>query len=204
MEINEIKRRFKNKSYVDIKDVDIALKAVPFLVREIERLEIEIQRGEERIKHLDSILKRRPPLNKSGKRGKSSWETDIDEKRNLLYLKLKGIFDASSAKSATNNVISIIPNLRVGFDFINDVSEFDLNCDNRVKFHLKKLTYSLKKMGLKRIVLIVPTGEDALKQIAALFGKAERNLQSNYQVNYVNSRDEAESLIDNANKFLRV
>ena len=114
MDIEEIKSRFLNKSVADVKDVDLALKAAPFLIRELVKLQEELALAEERIAYLSSKFKKQPPSNKSGKRGDAEWDIRLDEKRNRLYIVMNGIFDHRSGKSATQNINQVLENARKG------------------------------------------------------------------------------------------
>ena len=58
MDLAALKSKYRHKTAVDLKDFDTALSAVPFLVREVERLEGELAEREKRIAHLQSMLQR--------------------------------------------------------------------------------------------------------------------------------------------------
>lgn len=52
MDLQELKDRFRHKTKADLSDLDIALQAVPFLVRKVEALEAELSNYEKRVEHL--------------------------------------------------------------------------------------------------------------------------------------------------------
>ena len=94
MELSELKKKFRHRSIVDIKDVEIAMKAVPFLVREIEKLEEKVAGYQKRLDHLSGLLqKKRPPMEKTGQKNKMKWEARVNEEENRLYINLSGELD---------------------------------------------------------------------------------------------------------------
>ena len=68
MDLAALKSKYRHKTAVDLKDFDTALSAVPFLVREVERLEIEVAEREKRITHLQTQLKGRTPVRPGGEK----------------------------------------------------------------------------------------------------------------------------------------
>lgn len=198
MNLTEIKAKFKHKAKADLKDLDIALKALPFLVREIEFLEAEIEEHKTRIQHLTKQLKRRPPLEKNGRRDKAEWNAYVDEKNNRLIIRIIGELNYYSAKTASNSVLMVLPNLRDGFDVINDLSGLT-KYDNRSVFHLRKLFYTLEKAGLRRTVRLTNKYFPDLFQL--LNGT---NKSSDQKVALANSIEEAQSMLDNIGRFLKV
>lgn len=199
MDINELKQRFRHKNSADIKDVDIALKAVPFLVREYERFEKQIQEYEKRIDHLSELLNRkRPPLERKGEKSGAKWETRVDEETNRLYIKLSGKFNYKTAKLASNSILQIIPNLRDGFDVIDDVSEMDSDVNKRLMFHLKKVKYHLEQLDIARVIRIINPRSAAL---AGLFDAGAK--EKGYQVYKVQTLKDAESILENVGRFLK-
>ena len=197
MDLDALKAKFRHKTSVDLKDIDIALNAVPFLVREVERLEGELAERNKRIAHMQSQLKRRIPLSKVGKKGAAEWEARVDEDANRLYIRLAGGFDYASAKAASNAILQVLPNIRKGFDVINDISGLGPEFPPKALFHLRKVMYNLKKMGAARVVRIVPQGQALIR----LFDQAAQG--AGFQVHTAASLAEAEALLDRSSRFLK-
>ena len=61
MDLNEIKEKFRHKTRADLQDVDLALRAVPVLVREIERLEKLLNESEKKYNHLSDLFGKKRP-----------------------------------------------------------------------------------------------------------------------------------------------
>jgi hypothetical protein len=197
MDLNELKKRFKHKTKADLKDIDIALQAVPFLVRKLEELETELSKSEERIFHLTSQMKKRPPLSKKGKKGNSEWEVHVDEKKNRLNLKFKGEFDYKVMKLASNNIMPILPNIRKGCDVINDIGQLS-GLNNRVKFHFKKIMYTLEILGVGRVIYILQESSESLENMLK-----DLSQHAGYQVYTVKSFQEADDILEKSTKFLK-
>ncbi len=199
MELNELKKKFRHRSSVDIKDVEIAMKAVPFLVREIEKMEDKIADYEKRLDHLSGLLKRkRPPLEKSGQKNKTRWGVRIDEDENRLYFHLAGELDYNAVKLASNGIITVLSNLREGYDVINDFTELQGPFTKRGIFHLRKLVYNFSQTGIANIVCIKTTDIKPITDIFQSGAKAE-----GFQVFEVSSLEEAKSTLQNVGRFLK-
>jgi len=199
MELNELKNKFRHRSSVDIKDVEIAMKAVPFLVREIEKMEDKIADYEKRLDHLSGLLKRkRPPLEKSGQKNKTRWEVRIDEDENRLYFYLAGELDYNAVKLASNGIITVLSNLREGYNVINDFTELQGPFKKRVIFHLRKLVYNYSQTGIANLVCIKTTDIKPITDIFQSGAKAE-----GFQVFEVSSLEEAKSTLQNVGRFLK-
>ncbi len=199
MDLDELKKKFRHKASVDLKDIDIALKAVPFLIREFERMEGQIKDYEQRIAHLSDLLnKKRPPLERKGEKGEAKWETRVDEENNRLYIKLTGKFTYKSAKMASNSILAILSNLRDGFDVIDDISEMDPKVNKRLMFHLKKVKYTLEQLEISRVIRIINPEAETL---AGLFDSGAK--EKGYQVYKVESVKDAESILENVGRFLK-
>ncbi len=195
MDIQELKDKFKHKTQANIKDIDLALKAAPFLVREVEQLEKQLEEAEKRIKHLQ---KKRPPLSKKGKKGDAEWEVHIDEKKNRLHILFAGKFNYRSAKSASNSILTVITNVRREFDVISDISKMNANFDRKILFHMKKLMYTLEQFGVRKIVRVLNPEAPAL---AGIF--EDKSKIDDIKIYSTNSVEEAESMLDSAGKFLK-
>ncbi|MDX9786751.1 MAG: hypothetical protein RBT11_08240 [Desulfobacterales bacterium] len=197
MDLNTLKTQFRHKQKADLSDIDTALSAVPFLIREIERLEKELTESKNRIAQLSSQLTKAPPSFKKGKKGQGEWDVRIDEDKNRLFLQLSGFFDYQAAKMASNAIVSVLPSLRENADAINDLSGIK-GFDNRALFHIRKVIYTLEYVGVRRVVRIL--GEKA--ELSDIL----RNIYSNeaqYQMAMAESIEEAEALLDRSRKFLK-
>lgn len=199
MELNELKKKFRHRSSVDIKDVEIAMKAVPFLVREIEKMEDKIADYEKRLDHLSGLLKRkRPPLEKTGQKNNTRWEVRIDEDENRLYFLLAGELDYNAVKLASNSIITVLSNLREGYDVINDFKELQGPFKKRVIFHLRKLVYNFSQTGIANLICIKTTDIKPITDIFQSGAKAE-----GFQAFEVSSLEEAKSTLQNVGRFLK-
>jgi hypothetical protein len=198
MNLLEIKNKFRHKVKADIKDLDLILAAAPILVREIDRLEDELQEVQKRFDHLASQVKKKPKLHVKGKRGGGIWDARIDEKQNRLYIRLVGAFDYKAGKAASNAIISLLEYIRRDFDLVNDISQLGPDFDPKGLFHLKKVMYHIKKMGVRRVVRVI---NPKLPKIAALFDK--KSEEAGYQVSNAKSVAEADAFLNNVGRFLK-
>ena len=199
MDLSELKKKFRHRSSVDIKDIDIAMKAVPFLVREIEKMEGTIEEYEKRIEHLSGLLnKKRPPLDKAGKKNKMKWEAHVDEEENRLYINLAGELDYSAVKLASNGILGLLPSLRENYDVVNDFSELKGPFQKRVIFHLRKLIYNFSQTGVAHVVSINTT---ETKPVADMFQAGAKS--EGFQSFEVSSLEEAKSTLQNLGRFLK-
>ena len=147
---------------------------IPALVQKIEALEKELDEYKQWNEHLLSKVKRRT-LEKSGKKGKSAWEVKLDEKSNRIHLVLSGRFTYPNARTATMHIMSVLSNSRRGFDIITDISNLYPSLEKRAIFHVKKMLYNMRYMGLKRAVLIrnpnAPQVSEAFEnQVKSVYG----------------------------------
>ncbi len=157
MDLSLIKSKFKDKANNDIKDLDLALDAVPFLVREIDRLNDEIKKVAKMYNHLVSLKDKRPPLEKKGKRGSAEWEVFVNEEKKRVFIKLVGKFDSIAAKAASNSIITIFTNIASKVDVINDTSMLNQQIDKRALFHMNKIFYNLEMLKVPKLVNIMQT-----------------------------------------------
>lgn len=199
MDLNEIKNKFRNKARVDLQDVDLALRAVPVLVREIERLETELQEAEKKYIHISDLFgKKRPPLEREGKKGNSKWRVWTNESSNRLYIELTGPIDYRFSKQASNGILSVFPNLREGFDVISDISKLTNFEERRVLFQLRKVFYNLKYGGVGKIVRVINPNA---REVNGLFEVGEKDAELNVYI--ADSIEKAEAMIENVGRFLK-
>lgn len=200
MNIEELKAKFLQKSVADVKDIDVALRATPFLIREVVRLEAELKEAEERIKHLSSQSRKQPPTSRKGKKGDAEWEVTLDEKKNRVYFIMSGQFDHRSGKAATNQLNMVLENIRKNFDVVIDISHLSPDVSNRVNFHLRKAMYILQQMGVKSIVTVVDS--KANQSAPSVF--SERGKEATFKSSTAGSIRDADLALDNEGKFLKV
>jgi len=198
MDLATIKEKFKHKTTVDLKDIDIALRAVPILIKELARLESKLEESKKRIEHLASLTKKRPPLEKNGKRGDTSWESKVDEEQNRLYIKFIGKYDYKTAKFASNGIITILPNLRDAFDVVINILEMNPTINKRTQFQMRKFLYHLERIGIARVICI---GKSDTREISGLF-IADLKV-AGCQVNVVDSVEKAENILESVKSFLK-
>lgn len=189
--------KYKEKATLGVEDVQVALAATPFLCRELLKVEEEVNDLKKRIEHLKGQLKKTPPGKREGKRGKASWVTEVDEERNLLTNNFSGVFDTVSAKLASNSILTVFSNIRSDFDTIFDFTKLERLFTRRIIFHMKKVVYNFKQVGVGRVILIVTKETKPLK---AIFEEREMP----FQLFTVGSLEEAEKILKNdARGFLK-
>lgn len=199
MNLEELKAKFRHKTSVDMKDVDLALKAVPYLVRELENLERRLQESEKKYEHLaDLVNKKRPPLAKEGQRGKARWKVRADEEKNRLYVELAGTFDNRSAKLASSSIIAILPNLRESFEVINDIRELETVADKRTLFHIRKVMYHLTQVGVGKTVRVISPDKGSMNGIFDAGAK-----EAGLKTVKADSIENAEAMLESVGKFLK-
>lgn len=198
MDIDEIKSRFLNKSVADVKDVDLALRAAPFLIRELVKLQEDLALAEERIEHLSSKFKKQPPKNKSGQKGDAKWDVRLDEKKNRLYVIMEGVFDHRSGKTATHNINSVLENARKDFDAIMDFSKLTADINNRVGFHFRKALYNIQQLGAKSVINI---SNPRFSKLSLIFNEMTKD--GKLLLKTAKNLKDADLALDNEGKFLK-
>ncbi len=194
--IEELKKVHAKKTKASIIDAEEMRIIIPVLLREIVSLEKKLSESEKYIAILEA---KKPKLTREGESGKAQWKIKYCDKKNRLYIKLKGVFNSKSAKSASNTVIAFLSHTQKQFDVINDISELEAVTDLKVLFHLKKVGFSLKQFGVGRSVRIL---NEENKIIPKLFEKGLDEF--NNIVTNADSLEEAEKLLDNNEKFLKL
>lgn len=147
---------------------------IPALVQRIGDLEKELEEYKQWNEHLQSKLKKRI-LEKEGKRGRAAWHVMLDEKNNRIYLTLSGNFTYPTARTATMHIMTVLSQSRVGFDIIVDISDLFPSLEKKAIFHVKKMLYNMRYLGLKRAVLIrnpkAPQVSEAFEnQVKSIYG----------------------------------
>jgi hypothetical protein len=138
---------------VKVSGMNYTLEDIPALVQKIEELEKSLEEYKQWNEHLQSKLKKRT-LEKAGKRGRAAWHVRLDEKTNRIYLMLSGNFTYPTARTATMHILTVLSHARIGFDIITDISNLFPSLEKRAIFHVKKMLYNMRYMGLKRAVLV--------------------------------------------------
>lgn len=197
MDLKELKEKFRHKTKADLSDIDLALSAVPFLVRKVEALESELSVYEKRVLHLEQQVSRQRPFSYKGSRDGTDWHADLDDKKNRLLLVFSGAINHKTAKLASNSIYPVFSNMRRGCNAIIDVSNL-VGFSNRVMFHFRKVLYTLDVMGAEKVIYILPPGDTDL---AHTFRKASDSL--GYQVFTAATVEEAEAIIEKSSHFLK-
>lgn len=199
MDLEDLKSRYKTKMRADLKDIDIVLKATPFLCREVCRLEEELEAQEKRIVFLTEQLSRRmPPMQKEGERKGCKWKAEVDVKHNMLIVVLSGELDYRTAKVATNQMIETLPHLQKDCGIIFDVKDISSGSDKKLIFHLRKTMHHLRQIGIKRLIY-VPSKD--MPSVGFVF--EEFSEKDGYKVHKSKSVEEAKDALINVERFLK-
>lgn len=191
--IDELKEKYLKKTQVSLTDLPQLQTMVPVLIREICRLEKELEEAQRYIETLES---KRPPTTRKGASGKAEWTAAYDMKKNRLRITLKGVFDSKAAKLASNAIITVLEHSVKGFDLINDIRELETIADMRTVFHLKKTWFHLVQTGVHRTVRVVGPKETPATILFAKYFKQGPNIM------VVQTVEDAEKALENEGKFL--
>lgn len=197
MDLKELKDKFRHKTKADISDIDLALNAVPYLVRTVEALESQLSEYEKRVAHLEQQLNKRRPFSYKGSKEGLEWIADLNDKKNRLLIVFSGSVNHKTAKLATNNIHPIFSNMRKGTNVIIDVSALT-GFSNRVMFHFRKILYTLDIVGADKVIYILPPDKI---EVANAFRDASDAL--GYQVFTAASVEEADSIFEKSSQFLK-
>ena len=192
-DIEDLKKKYGKKPRASIVDLDKLQIMVPVLLREISRLEEEVERYKACVQALE---KKRPPDERKGSSGKAAWVVSYDMKTNRLLIQLTGVFDSKSAKMASNAVISVLANVEKDFDVINDISGIESITDMRTLFHLRKARYLIAQAGVRRIVRIDKENDSVVSTIF------KAHFQDSHVIVAKNLED-AEAALNNQGKYLK-
>ena len=159
---------------IKINGMNYTSEDIPALVQKIGKLEKTLEEYKQWNEHLQSRLKKRT-LEKGGKKGRAAWHVKLDEKANRIYLMLSGNFTYPTARTATMHILTVLNHARIGFDIITDISNLFPSLEKRAIFHVKKMLYNMRYLGLKRAVLIrnpkAPQVSEAFEnQVKAIYG----------------------------------
>ncbi|TWI71657.1 hypothetical protein LZ24_01930 [Desulfobotulus alkaliphilus] len=201
MDLQELKEKFQSKAVADLKDINLVLKATPFLVREVIRLEESLAESERRVQHLAGMLRRSPPTHRTGKKDLAAWKIWLDERKNRLYIQLFGKVEKNSGKLISNAILSVMENLHPGFTVVVDLRKMISDLDSRARFYFRKTAYAFTQMQADPIVRVM---EDS-QSMRFLFEDMAKcpGPQSDADVHRVKTLEEADRLLDNLGRHLR-
>ncbi|MDY0131198.1 MAG: hypothetical protein RBR53_00870 [Desulforegulaceae bacterium] len=198
MDIEFLKSKFRHKAEADIKDIRIAIKATPFLVKEVIRLEEELELKNNMIEKLKKKIKHQPPLVQKGKKDKFSWIVKVNEETNTILFQFYGTPDKSGAKICSNVIINMTENLEPGFSVISDLRKLNIEfMSKRLGFYLRKVHYIFSGMDIKYLIRVV---EDS-KDLEVIMEHCNDNV--NFKMFSVTSIEEAKNVIRNFGKYLK-
>ena len=201
MDLEQLKKDFRHKAEVDVKDINIAIKAVPFLVKEVIRLEEELESKNNIIEKLKKKIKREPPKVQKGKKDDFFWLIKIDEDSNIILFQFKGIPNKRGAKICSNAVINMSKNLEPGFSVISDFRNLQSeHINQRILFYFRKVHYLFERMRVKFIIRVVSEGKSDVTGFEDLASPAK---QKNLKIFTVTSIEEGKNIIKNLGKHLR-
>lgn len=194
IDIADLKKKYKKRSRANIVDMEQLQTMVPLLVREICRLEDEVEKYQAYVKALE---KKRLPDTRKGSYGKAEWVVAYDMKMNRLMIKLSGVFDYKTAKMAANAVIGVLENVEKDFDVINDITGLEAITDMRTLFHLRKVRYLIIQAGVKRTVRVDKEKETLISSIF------KKHFQQGQDIIVVKTMEDAETALNNDGKYLQ-
>jgi hypothetical protein len=192
-DLEDLKNKYRKRPRADIVDLDRMQVMIPFLVREVCRLESELAEAKE---YISSLEKKKPGDTKNGKLGNAEWDVAYDLKKNRLIIKMKGVFDFKSAKMSSNAIVNILDNVKTNFDLIQDIRELEALKDMKSLFHLRKLRYLFVQAGINRSVRIDNEKETV---VSAVFKK---HFQEGLKAITVKTMEDAVIALENDGRFL--
>ena len=197
MNLQEIKDKFKTRSSISVKNINTVMEAFPVLLREVKNFELKLIESQEIIEKLNKLVKNRPPSSIQGKKNNAQWQGVYKEEKNLFYILFSGDFTYSVAKRSTNQLLSILPNLRNKFDTIVDISRMT-NLDSKSVFHIKKMIYIFKSTDINRIAFVIDKNRP---EILSLFEKMIKEAEIKFFV--VKNIKDGENTFKNLTNFLK-
>jgi hypothetical protein len=200
LDLELLKDKFRHKAEADIKDINLAIKAAPFLVKEVIRLEEELELKNKMIDRFKKKIKRQPPLVQKGQKDKFSWVIKVSEETNTILFQFNGIPNKSGAKICSNAVINMAENLEPGFSVISDLRKFDSSSMNkRMLFYFRKVHYLFLRMSVKYIIRVVPEGYSEVEGFMDLTPEQKKQLK----MFTVTTVEEGRHIIKNLGRHLR-
>lgn len=190
MDLKILKEKFEKKSCAGVEDVQIALEATPFLVREVVKLKSKLEASNKRIANLQQALKEKYPLSIKGSKDGALWEIAADLKRNRLRITLRGRFTYYAAKKTSNAALSVASSLTDGFDVVNDISAVTGIEGPKVLFQMKKSLFNLDVAGVGRVVRVVNPDDKLQKAVT------NKTLIEGLDVITAKSAEEADHILD--------
>lgn len=161
MDLEQLKKDFSHKAEVDVKDIDVAIKAVPFLVKEVIKLEEELKAKNSLIEKLKKKVKKEPPKVLTGQRKGFAWLIKVDEESNILLFQFSGIADKGGAKICSNAIINMLDHLEPGFSVISDFRKLETSAISpRIIFYFRKVHYLFSRMNAKFVIRVVKDAKD--------------------------------------------
>jgi hypothetical protein len=201
LDLEQLKTKFRHKHEVDVKDINIAIKAVPFLVKEIIKLEEDIESRDRTITRLKKKIKRQPPSVQKGQKDKFSWVLKADEDSNTLFIQFTGIPNKSGAKICSNAVINLSENLETDFSVISDLRKLETEyITTRMLFYFRKVHYLFLRMKVKYIIRVVSEEQKEIKDFIDIPDVAK---EEKMKIFSVTSIEEGKNIIKNMGKHLR-
>jgi hypothetical protein len=119
-----------------------------------------------------------------------SWEVDIDQGTNRLYLELDGYLESDAAAAAADATIEGAKKLDPGFDMINDLSNFQPS-DEEAMDHIERGKKGIAKHDVAAVVRVMSESTTGQMQ----FDRAGEDEES-YQLAMADSQEKAEKLLD--------
>lgn len=195
IDIKKLIEKYKSKTKADIIDAEEMRVIIPVLLREIINLEQKLAEADKYIAVLET---KKPVLERKGESGKAGWDIRYDPKQNRLYIRLTGIYNAKSAKIASNTIINFLSHTQKNFDVITDVLNLEAITDLKVLFHLKKVSFSFQQFNAGKVVRIIDkNNKTILKLIEKGFNEFPKTVSS------VTSLEDATKLLDSKESFLK-
>jgi predicted MPP superfamily phosphohydrolase len=197
MDLQTIKNKFKTRSSMNVKNISAMMEAFPFLLREVKNLELKIIESQKIIKKLNKLIKYRPPLSIKGKKDNAQWQSEYEEEKNFFYILFSGDFTYNVAKRSTNQILTILPNLRKKFDVIADLSCMT-SFEPKSVFHIKKLIYIFKSTDINRIAFVPNKNRP---EISSMFEKMIKEADINFFI--VKDIKDGKNTFENLSRFLK-
>lgn len=159
MDIEWICEKYHKRTSIDVKDISDVLKAVPVLIRQLYALEAELSKANERIQLLERNSVHRPIMRHQGHKGKGYWDVRGDLNGSLLIIQLSGQFDYYAAKQVSNILLDMLTQFSSGLDVIIDLRKMENTHNARAYFHFRKVEFTMKEIGVSRLVLVFDPGK---------------------------------------------